>query len=149
MNDLVLIILGAILGVAGQWLIEWLRQRSQSGRGPNVAIAKVERDNSVYLEFHNLGPDSLNEMSVEVESLQQGHIERYELKRFFKSNQNPATDSASLVEYLGPADRVLIGSIPTESDDGLVTIRVTGLGHGNRKIYETSSQIAVRLAKSN
>lgn len=145
MRDIFLLVIGAALGFMSQWLLEIAKDRRAKRRGPNIAIGKYEEAGAVYAELHNLGPDGLAEMDVAIAWEENGATAARILKNFFEPTQKLGIDQPGFSDYLAAGERLLASEIPIASDDGLVTVRVTGLGQNSRRLYETRGQLDVRV----
>lgn len=147
MRDIILLFVGAVLGFFSQWLLEVAKDRREKRRGPNIAIAKYEQNGAVYAELHNLGPDGLAEMDVAISWEDVGQPAGKILKKFYEPTQNLENEQGGFSEYLAAGERLLAAEIPTSSQDGLVTVRVTGLGQNSRRLYEARGQLAVHVGR--
>ncbi len=145
MRDIFLLLIGAILGFASQWLLEVAKDRREKRRGPNVAIGKYEEGGAVYAELHNLGPDGLSEMDVAISWEAAGKSAGQVLRKFYEPTQKLESDQPGFSDYLAAGERLLAAEIPITSDDGLITVRVTGLGQNSRRLYEARGQLTVKV----
>ena len=144
MRDVLLLAVGAALGFFSQWLLEITKDRRDQRRGPNIAIGKYEQSAAVFAELHNLGPDGLAEMDVAISWEQDGKTMGTILKKFFEPAQRLESEQPGFSDYLAAGERLLAADVPVRSDDGLVTIRITGLGQNSRRLYETRGQLQVQ-----
>lgn len=147
MKEILLLVIGAVIAWLSQWL--WYRyvKRDERRSGPNIIVNPVRRDGAVFAELHNIGPDNVKELTVTIRWLQDRAEQVRTIENFFSPPEKPAQDSARHIEYLAASDRVLAADIPTWSDDGIVTVKVQGLGVQSDALYETESQITVGLRR--
>src|SRR5689334_12910008 len=141
MKDILLLVIGAILGWISQWLFYRYQQRDVQRQGPNIVVTKIVQHGHTLCELRNIGNDSLSEMDVHMAWLAAGLSKKQELKNFFMPDQDIRTGPPKHVEFIGPGEKFLLNGLPQWTDDGLIDIEVAGFGVHSQRQYSINSQI--------
>lgn len=144
MNDFLLILFGALLGLIGQWLFYRYQRRDERMQGPRVIVARVKKDGQIVMEIKNVGADSLTEMDVTISWQEKNQPKEKKLQDFWLPDQ-PINSPPSHRELLDAGDRYLVGGLPQSTDDGIIDVEIYGLGIKSQKEYRVTSQVAVTL----
>lgn len=147
MPDFILIVLGAVLGWFGQWLLYRYQRRDEQRQGPNVVGSKVRIGTHTLVNLHNIGHDTLNDMDVEIGWLQDDQRQKRYLRRFVHEHDDPSLARPFETEVLNHGDTLRVIDVPSWSGDGLIDVQVSGLGVNSQRLYSAVSQIAVGLPR--
>ena len=146
MKDLLLVILGAILGWLGQWLFYRYQKRDEQRQRPNVVISRVTKNNEFLLELRNIGQDSLSEMEVMITWQKSEQQQQKKLEQFFSPDLSISVVTPVHLELLGSGERYVLTGLPQSTDDGVIDVEVSGLGVRSGQLYKANTQVVVTLS---
>lgn len=143
MKEVFLLVLGAALGWVGQVLFYRYQKRDEQESGPQLAVSKVKRGEHVLLDLRNIGPDSLAEMEVELAWLAHGQQQRKKMSEFYRPEADPTEPLHP--ELLESGGHLEGRGLPEMSDEGIVDVRITGVGVKSHRLFSFVSQVEVAL----
>ncbi len=143
MSQFIFLLVGAIIGLFGQWAFYRYTKRDQRSQGPAIVVSRIIQGPHLFVELRNIGVDTLSEMDVKMSWLIQGEHRELIAKDFFRTSEV----KPSQIEIIGPGETLRVGASPIMTDDGLVDVQVSGLGVTSQRLYSVVGQIEVALPK--
>ncbi|MBU0964103.1 hypothetical protein KKC06_03630 [Patescibacteria group bacterium] len=129
MDYIIVFILGILATFVSQWL--WHKYQKKEDKKiilPSVAVSKLERDETIYVEIINNGSEDIKDFNVNIKWKQDHQPQERKLENFFKPEDDPLVDSSENIEFLRKDEKIRGSDIPQRSDDNIIKIIVKGSG---------------------